>query len=139
MSTGLRFSEAEYQRMTKRMVVQPTGFATPKKAKYRNKPVEIDGERFDSKKEAKRAKELRMLLRAGAITWLAKQVWFHLPGQTVYIADFVYGVSLKVPGGGITSVTTVEDVKSDVTRKLQAYRIKARQMKAIHGIDVVEI
>ena len=37
------------------------------KSKYHAQPVEIDGVRFDSQKEARRYSELRLLERAGEI------------------------------------------------------------------------
>jgi len=33
----------------------------------------------------------------------------------------------------------IEDVKSPVTRKLPAYRLKKRLMLACHGITIVEV
>ncbi|MGC8901218.1 MAG: DUF1064 domain-containing protein [bacterium] len=38
--------------------------------KYHNKPVEVDGIRFASQKEANRYKELMLLKRAGEIKWI---------------------------------------------------------------------
>jgi hypothetical protein len=99
--------------------------------KYRNTRVTDEfGEAFDSKRELKRWRELLTLQRAGEVRFLAKQVRFHLPGQTTYIADFVWMDAL----GKIR----VEDVKSPATRKLAAYRIKVRQMAELHGIEVEE-
>lgn len=92
--------------------------------------AEREGE-FDSRREAKRYRELRLLLRAGEIVWLARQVAFALPGKTEYRADFVY----RTAGGALV----VEDVKSPPTRTLAAYRIKVRQMQAVHGITVQEV
>jgi hypothetical protein len=86
---------------------------------------------FDSRREARRYRELRLLLRAGEVVWLARQVAFALPGETEYRADFVY----RTAGGELV----VEDVKSPPTRTLPAYRIKVRQMQAIHGITVREV
>ena len=68
--------------------------------KYRNKKVIVDGEEFDSKKEGKRYKELKLLERAGEISNLELQPKFLLQdtfkknGKTYkkiqYIADFMY-------------------------------------------------
>jgi hypothetical protein len=63
------------------------------------KAIKTDG--YDSKKEAKRAAELKLLLRAGEIKDLQEQVRFELQpafrtkdGEAIrkieYIADFVY-------------------------------------------------
>lgn len=75
-------------------------FYSPKQNKYRNKPIEIDGHKFPSRKEANRYSQLRLLERAGEITDLRLQVPFELQpkfiheGQTIraikYVADFVY-------------------------------------------------
>ena len=86
--------------------------------KYGNKKVEIDGHVFDSRKEARRYQELRLLEKAGAIQNLQTQVKFVLiPAQyepdTIgkrggirkgklierecsYIADFVYDVPITI-------------------------------------------
>lgn len=46
--------------------------------KYRNEPITINGESFDSKKEAHRYWELQLLERAGKISELRRQVKFEL-------------------------------------------------------------
>lgn len=48
------------------------------KNKYYSKKVTIDGETFDSKKEARRYRELLLLEKAGEITGLERQVPFVL-------------------------------------------------------------
>lgn len=68
--------------------------------KYYNKKVEIDGIKFDSKKESKRYSELKILEKANEISELRTQVKFELQpsfkknGKTIrkieYIADFTY-------------------------------------------------
>jgi len=96
-----------------------------KQPKYRNKKVEVDGIVFDSMREAKRYKELSMLLRAGKISDLKLQVPFILiekyrngEGKAIrkmeYIADFVYKQDGK---------TVVEDTKGFRTKE---YRIKKK-------------
>lgn len=109
--------------------------------KYHNQITEIDGERFDSKKEANRWCELKLMEKAGLITGLSRQVRFELvPSQrdadgklvarsVSYIADFVYSE-------GDTPV--VEDVKSDGTRT-DVYRIKRALMYQRYGIQIREV
>ena len=73
--------------------------------KYRNKPVTVDGIKFDSTKEAKRYGELKLLERAGEIAELERQPKFVLTTngepiqyvgkgrkgkQVTYTADFRY-------------------------------------------------
>jgi hypothetical protein len=111
--------------------IQPAA-EVQKPAKYRNqKETDEDGVTHDSKKEARRWRELRLLLRAGELVWLARQVRFALPGETEYWADFAYRTS--------DGRFVVEDVKSEATRKLPVYRLKKRQMLAIHSIEIVEL
>ena len=113
-----------------------------KPSKYKNVKTEVDGIKFDSKKEAKRWQELRALQKAGQLRDLAHQwKYFLIPPQTRsdgkkeravdYIADFAY-VDLD-------GVTHVEDVKSPSTRKLPAYIIKRKLMLQVHGISIKEI
>ena len=104
--------------------------------KYRNKKTEVDGVTFDSKREAARWGELRLLERAGHIRGLERQVPYVLaPGVKFvgakraqpalrYISDFVY-----VEG----DMSVVEDVKGAIT---DSFRIKRHLMKSIFGIDI---
>lgn len=106
--------------------------------KYRNKKVEVDGMTFDSKKEAKRYKELLLLEKAGAIQDLHTQVKYVLiPSQRIngkvverecaYKADFVYTENGQ---------TVVEDTKGFKTKE---YIIKRKLMLKEHGIRIREI
>lgn len=111
--------------------------------KYRNKKIMIDGIQFDSKKEANRFRELRLLEGAGVIEKLERQVKFDLlPNQkdpdgkvierkVQYVADFVYVKNGKV---------CVEDVKG--YREGGAYRvfvIKRKLMLYRFGLEVKEV
>lgn len=84
-----------------------------KEGKYRNQPTEVQGIRFDSKKEARRYAELMALQRSGKIRGLKLQPQFTLQesyvtdsGERVrairYVADFAYQkwVPLGAPGEG---------------------------------------
>lgn len=126
--------------------------------KYHNKKIKVDGIIFDSKKEAVRYKELKILEKAGIIHDVQRQVKYVLipaqyePTSSVYVkgnnkgkpkkgklierecayyADFVY-----MQGGN----TIVEDVKG--YREGQAYNlfvIKRKLMLYVHGIIVKEL
>lgn len=102
-------------------------------AKFRNQKVEVDGERFDSKKEAGRWSELRLLERSGQISRLSRQVRIPLRvnGKLVctFIPDFTYVENGK---------EVVEDVKSPITRKHPVYRIKVKLLEALTGQTVKE-
>jgi hypothetical protein len=123
---------------------------------YNNITVTSDGVKHDSRKEANRWCELKLLERAGQITDLRRQVEFELiPDQyetyerysktgkrlkdgiklierkCCYVADFVY-TDLS------TGQTVVEDTKS-VATKTKDYRIKKKLMLFVHNIKVKEI
>lgn len=103
--------------------------------KYANRKTVVDGIEFDSAKEAKRYGELRLMERGKLIGKLEIQPRFPIEvnGQKVctYVGDFSYR--------NLAGDLTVEDVKSDFTRKLPVYRLKRKLMKAALGIDVVEV
>ncbi len=74
--------------------------ATPKPSKYRNVKVVIDGERFDSKREAAYWSELKLREKAGEISGVLRQVAYPLYAPShestacvevaTYIADFAF-------------------------------------------------
>ena len=86
--------------------------------KYSNKKVEIDGYKFDSKKEAAKYKELKLLLRAGQIQELILQPEFILQKSfkldsvthraIKYVADFKY-----IQGGKII-IIDVKGFKTEI-------------------------
>ena len=117
-----------------------TGF--PTMPKYRNRKTVVDGETFDSRKEANRFCELKLMQRAGEISELRRQVVFTLiPAQYVagkcaerpvkYVADFVYV-------DNATGKTVVEDVKSDATVTPE-YVIKRKLMLYRYGIQIKQV
>lgn len=129
-------------------------YARKKGSKYLNKKEVVNGISFDSKKEAKRYKDLLLLLNAGKITELQLQVPYELipaqkepdiigpkggvkPGKTiersvVYIADFVY----KDEFGR----TVVEDVKGYKSGgAYQLFKIKKKILLWRFGISIREV
>lgn len=94
---------------------------------------------YDSRKEHRRANELKLMQRAGLISNLREQVKYVLiPTQRdtggkllekecSYYADFVYDRN---------GVTVVEDTKGVRT---QEYIIKRKLMLHVHGISIVEL
>ena len=104
--------------------------------KYRNQPTVVDGIRFDSKKEANRWAELKLLERAGKITQLYRQVPFVLAPKVKidgekrarpslrFTADFVYYCGDEY---------ICEDSKGHADT---AFRIRQHLMKSVHNIDV---
>lgn len=101
--------------------------------KYRNTKVKSPDGTFDSKKEYVRWLELKAMQDNFLIEGLRKQVKYVLAVNDhvicTYIADFVYRQNSRM---------IVEDVKSEVTRKLPVYRLKKKLMLAIHTIKISE-
>lgn len=103
------------------------------RTKYNAVPTEVDGIRFDSKKEAKRYQDLKLLQRAGEISNLvcdkAILTWkLAVNGFPVckYEADFSY-----IEKGH----AVIEDCKG---MKTAMYRLKKKLMFAIYGIQIRE-
>lgn len=122
-------------------------------SKYGNRKVTVDGISFDSKKEARRYTDLKLLARAGEISNLERQVKFVLiPAQyevverygkdgrrirdakkliereCAYIADFTYTDS--------SGKYVVEDTKGMRTKD---YIIKRKLMLHRYGIRISEV
>lgn len=125
-----------------------------KRRKYGNTKITVDGVIFDSKREAARYRELKLLERAGVISFLQLQTKFQLipaqhapsgevytkgprkgqrkPGSLLekecsYIADFCY-----IQNGE----TVVEDAKGCRT---EVYKIKKKLMLERYGIQIKEV
>lgn len=107
--------------------------------KYNNVKTVVDGIEFDSKREARRYFDLKLLQQAGKIRGFELQKRFELApavkldGRTKpalrYIADFYY-VDVK------TGQPVIEDVKGV---KTDVYRIKKHLMKSVLNLEIVEI
>lgn len=100
-------------------------------SKYGNRKVELDGFMFDSRREANRYLELKLLERSGQITNLELQPRYDLIVNGMncgfYKADFRYQEGEN---------TIVEDAKG---MKTAVYSLKKKLVKAIHGIEIVEV
>lgn len=103
--------------------------------KYKNIKTEVDGIMFDSKKEAKRYGELKLLEKAGAIRGLKLQPKLPIEVNGIkvctYIGDFEYIDTSK------DQVVIIEDVKSTAT-KTRIYSLKKKLVKAVYGIEILE-
>ena len=93
---------------------------------------------YASRKEANRAAELHALEKAGVIKELREQYRFELvpPQQgerpVYYVADFVYYDNER-------KISVVEDVKSEITRRLPAYVIKRKLFQQRYGYRITEL
>lgn len=131
----VRLSEEEYQRILENRKVKLSGslppleFQSGPKNKYNNTITFYKGVRYQSKKEAERARDLDLLLLAGEIEDLKRQVPFPLMVNGIkignYIADFVYYDKRK-------KEKIIEDVKGVVT---PIFKLKSKILLA-NGIKI---
>ena len=100
------------------------------RSKYRAIKTIVDDITFDSKKEARRYIQLKLMVRSGNISNLKLQPRFDLIVNGCkcgfYKADFEYIENGK---------RVIEDVKG---MKTPMYNLKKKLVKAIHGIDIFE-
>lgn len=125
------------EQIIKQKAAKKSRESSGKKSKYRNIKTEINGIKFDSKREAKRYQELMVLMNSGAISDLRLQEDITLQeaytkpsGERVrairYRADFTY---LR------DGERVVEDTKGFRT---DTYKIKKKMAEA-KGIEIKEI
>lgn len=81
----------------------------PKKSKYNNKRIKLDGHLFDSKKEADYYCELKLRLSAGDIRGFCIQPKFILTADIIYIADFIV-----FENDGNVRIVDVKGIETDV-------------------------
>ncbi len=97
------------------------------KHKYNAIRTELDGIKFDSKKEARRYSELKLLQRSGEVVFFLRQVPFHLPGRVTYRCDFQVFWSDGTVG--------FEDVKGMRTAQ---YIAKKKIVEAMYPVQIEE-
>ena len=111
--------------------------------KYHAVAVIVDGYRFASKREARRWQDLKLLVAAGAINGLRRQVSYVLHacdprGHPVivgrYIVDFDYWTVKRVAADADAHV--LEDAKGVRTA---LYRWKAKHLTIEYGLTVREV
>lgn len=110
--------------------------------KYHNKKIIIDGIKFDSKLEAERYGQLKMMERAGVITGLELQPCFELvPAfekngkkwrKMTYIADFQYFSCAE-------GKCIVEDVKGSTAVITDVFRLKQKLFEYKHPDYTISI
>lgn len=110
-------------------------------SKYYNRKTEVDGIKFDSKKEARRYQELKIMERAKIITNLRLQPRYQLQerytngdGKKIremsYVADFEYHDT-------VSGLLTVEDVKGMKTKE---YLLKKKLFeKVYYPLTITEV
>ena len=119
----MRMSSKEFEEVTGKPA--PKRKKGKKRSKYGAIPTEVDGIRFDSKREAAFYSDLKLQQQAGVVAFFLTQVPIRLPGNTKYVVDF----QIFYPDGRARYV----DVKGKET---QMFRTKKRQVEDLYPIEI---
>jgi len=111
--------------------------------KMRNVRIEIDGIKFQSKKEGKRYSDLKMLVRAGLISHLIVQPKAYIVIDKKFNVNtnrnITYRLDFKYYDIELEKVVC-EDVKGRKSgTQYRLFLLKKCLMKQIYNIDVIEI
>ena len=98
--------------------------------KYNAVATELDGQRFDSKAEARFYQRLCELKSLGLVIQFLRQVPFYLPGGIRYVCDFM----VFEEGGAVKFI----DVKGMDTPRSKAKRVQVEALYAPIKIEVVK-
>ena len=95
--------------------------------KYKAKRTDVDGFKFDSKKEAAYYVALKARVQSGEVVFFLRQVPFHLPGNVKYVCDF-----LEFHADGTCHFTDVKGMRT------QAYIRNKKQVESIYPVEIEE-
>lgn len=128
----MKLTEQEYADLMARRgtLIEPK----KRRSKYGNKKKIINGVEFDSVKEAARYVDLLEWQASGQITELVHQEVIRCEVNNVHVCDYVADFTYQRQGERV-----IEDVKSVITRKNRAYRIKKKLVEAIYNITITEV
>ena len=95
--------------------------------KFNAKKTELDGIRFDSKKEARYYQTLKLKVKAGIVLFFLRQVPFDLPGNVKYRVDFQ-----EFHADGTVHFVDVKGIKTDT------YIMKKKMVEDLYPIKIEE-
>lgn len=96
--------------------------------KYNAVKTELDGIKFDSKKEARYYTELKLRVRTKEIIFFLRQVPFDLPGNVKYRVDFQ-----EFHTDGTIHFTDVKGVRTT------DFIMKKKQVEALYPVEIEEV
>ncbi|MBI3654145.1 MAG: DUF1064 domain-containing protein [Acidobacteria bacterium] len=129
---GLKLNNALVKQLRKQGLNQELlAQIKPAGSKMRNRHTVVDNITFDSRLEAARYQDLKVLQQAGRISELKYHVVFHLVVNGIQIGNYEADFTYREAGGLV-----IEDCKGQRT---PLYVIKKNLMKALYGIEIVEI
>lgn len=123
-----RMSAAHYRKLLAEpaaALVRAGGGSESRPPKYSNEAIVVDGERFDSKLEARRYEQLKLMRQAGLIRYFLRQVPFVLaPGSRFYV-DFMLVL--------LDGTLKYEDTKGVLT---DVARTKINTVEHLYGVKI---
>lgn len=106
-----------------------------KSNKFNARKTTYNGVVYDSKKEAKRAFELDLLIKKGEIKKVETQPEFDIIINGMRVCKYKADFKVIYPDGKIV----YEDVKGlKQGAAYQVFRLKKKLVKAVFGIDIIE-
>ena len=96
--------------------------------KFNAKKTELDGIKFDSKKEGKYYLELKLRKQVGEIIFFLRQVPFDLPGNVKYRVDFQ-----EFHSDGTVHFIDVKGMRTP------EYIAKKKMVEALYPIEIEEV
>lgn len=98
------------------------------KHKFNAQRTEVDGIKFDSKKEAKYYQGLLLRQKAGEIIFFLRRIPFYLPGGVKYVCDFQ-----EFRSDGTVHFIDTKGMKTPM------YIAKKKMVEAIYPITIEEV
>jgi hypothetical protein len=93
--------------------------------KYRAIRTELDGIKFDSKKEGAYYLRLKDRVEAGEVVFFLRQSPIHLPGGVKYVVDF-----LEFHADGTVHFVDVKGMQTEV------FKAKKRMVESLYPIEI---
>lgn len=133
---GIRINPRSSNRSKRRKPTQ-TKQNTTKKAKYFNKKTVYNGVEYDSKSEARYARNLDLLKKTGEVLDWVRQVPFVIIVNNVYIAKYVCDFVIAYDNGDVEYIDVKGfDKKTQKYRTTTDFKLKKKLVEAIYCIEI---
>ena len=93
--------------------------------KYNAVRTNIDGIKFDSKREAQYYQELKYRVMAGEVVFFLRQVPFDLPGNTKYRVDF-----MEFHADGTVHCIDIKGMETAM------FKLKKKQVESLYPVKI---
>jgi hypothetical protein len=108
-----------------------------KSSKFGNVKVEIDGHKFDSRKESEFYGSLKIKKQAGLIKNFKMQVPYNIVVNNIHIANYFLDFEVENNDGTIEYIDIKgKDKKTNKFIKTGVFALKKRLVEAIYGIKI---